>query len=69
METTEYDGDVEKSLADDTLPLFESDDYEIKDAVLLAELEALQEKMNAIEHWYNTDGSVGGLSQIMDVDV
>jgi hypothetical protein len=31
METTEYDGDVEKSLADDTMLLFESDDYEIKD--------------------------------------
>lgn len=27
----EYDGDVEKSLADDTMPLFESDDYEVED--------------------------------------
>lgn len=27
----EYDGDVEKSLAEDTLPLFQSDTYEIQD--------------------------------------
>ncbi len=27
----EFDGDVERSLAEDTIPLFESDDYEIKD--------------------------------------
>ncbi len=27
----EYDGDVEKSLAEDTLPLFGYDDYEIED--------------------------------------
>ena len=27
----EFDGDVERSLAEDTLPLFESDDYEIHD--------------------------------------
>lgn len=27
----EFDGDVERSLAEDTLPLFEADDYEIKD--------------------------------------
>ncbi len=27
----EFDGDVELSLAEDTIPLFESDDYEIQD--------------------------------------
>lgn len=27
----EFDGDVERSLAEDTIPLFESDDYEIQD--------------------------------------
>jgi len=27
----EFDGDVERSLIEDTLPLFESDDYAIKD--------------------------------------
>ena len=27
----EFDGDVERSLAEDTTPLFESDDYEIQD--------------------------------------
>ena len=27
----EFDGDVERSLAEDTMPLFESDDYEIQD--------------------------------------
>ena len=27
----EFDGDIEKSLAEDTIPLFESDDYEIED--------------------------------------
>lgn len=27
----EYDGDVECSLAEDTMPLFESDDYEVED--------------------------------------
>ncbi len=26
---SEFDGDIERSLAEDTLPLFESDDYEI----------------------------------------
>lgn len=27
----EFDGDVERSLAEDTLPLFEADDYEVWD--------------------------------------
>lgn len=27
----EFDGDVERSLAEDTMPLFASDDYEVKD--------------------------------------
>ena len=27
----EFDGDVERSMAEDTMPLFESDDYEVKD--------------------------------------
>jgi hypothetical protein len=27
----EFDGDIERSLAEDTLPLFESDDYAIQD--------------------------------------
>lgn len=27
----EFDGDIERSLAEDTLPLFEADDYEIQD--------------------------------------
>lgn len=27
----EYGGDVQKSLLDDTVPLFESDDYEVED--------------------------------------
>ncbi len=27
----EFDGDVERSLAEDTIPLFEEDDYEIQD--------------------------------------
>lgn len=27
----EFDGDIERSLTEDTIPLFESDDYEIKD--------------------------------------
>ena len=27
----EFDGDIERSLAEDTLPLFQSDDYEIHD--------------------------------------
>ncbi|HLP99171.1 MAG TPA: hypothetical protein VK149_12085 [Sideroxyarcus sp.] len=27
----EFEGDVERSLAEDTLPLFEADDYEIED--------------------------------------
>jgi hypothetical protein len=27
----EFDGDVERSLAEDTLPLFEQEDYEIED--------------------------------------
>ena len=35
----------------------------------LAELDTLNERMEAIENWYNTDGSVGGLSQIMESDV
>jgi hypothetical protein len=28
---SEFDGDVERSLAEDTLPLFDADGYEIKD--------------------------------------
>ena len=28
---SEFDGDVERSLAEDTIPLFESDNYEIQD--------------------------------------
>ena len=27
----EFDGDIERSLAEDTIPLFESEDYEIED--------------------------------------
>jgi len=27
----EFDGDIERSLKEDTIPLFESDDYEIQD--------------------------------------
>ncbi len=27
----EFDGDIERSLAEDTIPLFEDDDYEIED--------------------------------------
>ena len=27
----EFDGDVERSMAEDTMPLFESDDYEVED--------------------------------------
>lgn len=27
----EFDGDVERSLKEDTLPLFESDDYDVED--------------------------------------
>lgn len=34
----------------------------------LEELDALQEKIDDIEDWYNTDGSVGGLSRIMEPD-
>lgn len=29
--TKEFDGDIERSLAEDTLPLFAGDDYEIRD--------------------------------------
>lgn len=28
---SEFNGDVERSLAEDTIPMFEADDYEIKD--------------------------------------
>ncbi|MET3929519.1 hypothetical protein ABIE51_001406 [Lysobacter sp. OAE881] len=27
----EFDGDVERSMAEDTMPLFDSDDYEVED--------------------------------------
>lgn len=27
----EFDGDIERSMAEDTMPLFESDDYEVED--------------------------------------
>lgn len=30
------------------------------------ELNQLKKKMEAIQNWYDTDGSIGGLSQIMD---
>lgn len=38
----------------------------LKEVKTVSEINKLQAKLDAIENWYETDGSVGGLSQVMD---
>lgn len=62
----EFDGDVKKSLKEDTLPLFESDNYEIKDwaacnmnwddiSQIAVQTELREEDVDYQEGWVNGD--------------
>ena len=69
----EFDGDVERSLAEDTIPLFDADNYEIEDwasnNMLWSDFDGLQVKVSDIPHvgpseewWVN--GSKGFLDEL-----
>ena len=69
----EFDGDVERSLAEDTIPLFDADNYEIEDwasnNMLWSDFDGLQVKVSDIPHigpseeWWS-NGSKGFLDEL-----
>ena len=68
----EFDGDIEKSLAEDTMPLFESDDYEVEDwaanNINWCDVEANAIKLHEGQTGFE-EGWVNGNKEVIDVDV
>jgi len=66
----EFDGDVERSLAEDTMLLFESDDYAIEDWAAnnmnWSDVQALAKKLEDAETDFQ-DGWVNGEKEVVDV--
>jgi len=65
----EFDNDVEKSLIEDTIPLFEEDDYEIKDwaagnmnwsdiSQFAVKVESVPKPINFEEGWMNGEKEI-----------
>lgn len=68
----EFDGDVERSLAEDTMPLFDSDDYEIEDWAAnnmnWSDVEAFATKVNdPTEEIDYQEGWVNGEKEVVEV--
>ena len=66
----EFDGDVERSLAEDTMPLFESDDYEVEDWAAnnmnWSDVEAKAKKLQDAETDFQ-EGWVNGEKSVIEV--
>lgn len=67
----EFDGDVERSLAEDTMPLFESDDYEIHDWAVSNmnwdDFKGHQFKLSEASPVDFQDGWLGGEKEVVEV--
>lgn len=66
----EFGGDVDRSLAEDTMPLFESDDYEVEDWAAnnmnWSDVEAQAKMIQAAETDYQ-EGWVNGEKAVIEV--
>jgi hypothetical protein len=67
----EFDGDIDRSLAEDTNPLFESDDYEIEDWAAnnmnWSDVEEFATKVNDKEEVNYQEGWVNGEKEVVKV--